>query len=450
VNKEFDVIVVGAGAAGMMAAGRAAELGAKVLLLEKMDRPGKKILISGNGRCNLTNSQDMDTFITNFGANGRFLYSAFSRFFREELLTLMEQYGTLCRTGPTGKVYPVSDNASDVVRALTRYTEEGKVTVHYGVNVTGILKENGKVCGVETVEGTIPAPSVIVAAGGSSHPQTGSDGNGYKLAESLGHTIVKLRPGLVPLVVTDIEKAKQMQGASLRNVRVTAFQCPADKIDSALIPTADTGPRLPGKRPRPPVIESRTGDVIITHFGFSGPAMLEMSLAIVDALENGPVSVSIDLYPDKDKAALRADLQQAFDRLSSNVCQHVIRRFVTKKLVDPFVIMSSIPPDKLSNQITAEEREKLVDLMKSLRFDIKAPYNMDAAMVTAGGVFLKEVDPRTMESKLVEGLYFCGEVLDLDAGTGGFNLQAAFSTGYIAGESAAAATAKAADPITKR
>jgi predicted flavoprotein YhiN len=444
MQENYDVIVVGAGAAGIMAAGRAAELGAKVLLLEKMDRPGKKILISGNGRCNLTNNQDMDAFINNFGGNGRFLYSAFSRFFREELLALMEQYGTLCRTGPTGKVYPVSDNASDVVRALTRYMEEGKVVVRYGVNVTGILKENGRVCGVQTTDGNIPAPAVIIAAGGASHRQTGSDGNGYKLAAAMGHTIVRLRPGLVPLVVTDIEKAKQMQGASLRDVRVTALQCPADKIDSALIPAADTGPRLPGKRPKPPVIESRTGDVIITHFGFSGPVMLEMSLAIVDALEDGPVSVSIDLHPDKDKAVLRTELQKAFDRLSNNVCQHVIRRFVTKKLVEPFAIMSSIPPDKLSNQITAEERENLVNLIKSLRFDIKGPYNMDTAMVTAGGVSLKEIDPRTMASKLVEGLYFCGEVLDLDAGTGGFNLQAAFSTGYIAGESAAAS------PATKR
>jgi predicted flavoprotein YhiN len=426
----------------MMAAGRAAELGANVLLLEKMERPGKKILISGNGRCNLSNSQEMDSFVTNFGANGRFLYSAFTRFFREDLIALMERYGTQCRTGPTGKVYPVSDNASDVVRALTRYMEKGKVTVRYGVSVTSILKENGKVCGVTTTDGDIPAPAVIIAAGGSSHPQTGSDGSGYKLAASLGHTIVHLRPGLVPLVVTDIEKAKQMQGASLRKVRVTAFQCPADKIDTSLVPGADTGPRLPGKRPRPPVIESRTGDVIITHFGFSGPAMLEMSLAIVDALENGPVSVSIDLQPGKDKSALRAELQQAFDKLSTNVCQHVIKRFVTKKLVEPFIIMSNVPPDKLSNQLTAEERENLVNLMKSLRFDIKGPYNMDTAMVTAGGVSLKEVDPRTMASRLVEGLYFCGEVLDLDAGTGGFNLQAAFSTGYIAGENAA--------PTTKR
>jgi len=432
-----EVIIVGAGAAGMIAAGRAAESGAKVLLLEKMDRPGQKILISGNGRCNLSNSQELDSFVAQFGGNGRFLYSAFNRFFRDDLLALLERYGAACRTGPNGKIYPVSDNARDVVHALQLYLADGKVTVQYGVNVTGVTIKNGRVSAVQTAGGDIPASAVIIAAGGSSHPQTGSDGSGYRIAAALGHTIVKLRPGLVPLVVTDTKKAKQMQGASLRHVRVTAFQCPAGKIDISLIPNTDIGRRISGKRPKLPVIESRTGDAIITHFGLSGPVILEMSLAIVDALENGPVSVSIDLIPDKDKAALKAALQQAFDKRSNQICQNAIRKFVPKKLVDPFLDMSGVPPDKLSNQINAAERESLVNLMKSLRFDIKGAYSMSTAMVTAGGVSLKEVDPRTMASRLAEGLYLCGEILDLDAGTGGFNLQAAFSTGYVAGESAA-------------
>jgi len=437
MQENYDVIIIGAGAGGMMAAGRAAESGAKVLLLEKMDRPGKKILISGNGRCNLSNSMDMEGFIGQFGINGRFLYSAFNRFFRDELLALLKRYGTDCRTGPNGKIYPVSDNARDVVRALTRYLEDTGVTVRYGAGITGIKADNGRISGVETAAEIIPASAIIMATGGSSHPQTGSNGSGYNIAANLGHKIIKLRPGLVPVIVNDTKKAKEMQGASLRHVRVTAFQCTAGDIDISLVPGADIGQRISDKRPKLPVIESRTGDAIITHFGLSGPVCLEMSLAMVDALENGPVSVSIDLWPDKDKAALQADLQQAFDKRSNQICQNAIRRFLPKKLIEPVIAMAGVAPGKLSNQITAKERESLVNQMKSLRFDIKGAYNMDTAMVTAGGVSLKEVDPRTMASKLVEGLYFCGEILDLDAGTGGFNLQAAFSTGYMAGESIA-------------
>lgn len=420
----------------MMAAGRAAELGAKVLLLEKMELPGKKILISGNGRCNLTNARDMESFIEQFGPNGRFLYSAFSRFFRDDIITLLKRYGVECRTGPSGKVYPVSDNARDVVKAFNRYMADVKVEVRYNKMLTNIIVKDGRLSAIETTDGIMPAKSLIIATGGSSHRQTGSDGGGYNLAAKIGHTIIGLRPALVPMVVRDIEKAKRMQGASLRDVRLTSFQCTADKIDFSLIPKANTGPRLPGKRPKPPVIESRTGDAIITHFGLSGPAALEMSLAMVDALENGPVSVMIDFLPDKDKATVRKELQQAFDASGLQTAQNAIKRILPKKLRTQFTKIADIPPDKLCNQINAAERESLLDLLKSLKFDIERPFSMETAMVTAGGVSLKEVDPRTMASKIVEGVYLCGELLDLDAGTGGYNLQAAFSTGYIAGESA--------------
>ncbi len=433
----YQIIVIGAGAAGMMAAGRAAELGTNVLLLEKMERPGKKILITGNGRCNLSNSRDMDSFIAQFGPNGRFLYSAFNRLFRDDLLALLRRYGIECKTEPDGKVYPTTDNARDIVRAFERYMADGKVTVRFGVNVTGVLVENGRVSGVHTSAGNLPASAVIIATGGSSHPQTGSTGDGFHIAAALGHTIVRLRPGLVPLVATDIEQTKQMQGASLRNVRVTAFQCPAGKIDLSLVPGVDVGWGIAGKCPKLPIIESRTGDTIITHFGLSGPIILEMSLAIVDALENGPVSVSIDLMPDRDNDTLRTELQQAFDRHSRRTYQNTVKDFLPQKLVEPFVGMTGVPPDKLGNQITLEERESLLNLLKSLRFDIKGAYSTSTSIVTAGGISLKEINPRTMASQLVEGLYFCGEVMDVDAGTGGFNLQAAFSTGYVAGESAA-------------
>jgi predicted flavoprotein YhiN len=431
------IVVIGAGAAGMMAAGRAAELGAGVLQVEKMERPGKKILISGNGRCNLTNSRDMDSFIAQYGSNGRFLYSAFSRFFREDLLALLQCYGIDFKTEPDGKVYPATDNARDIVRALKSYLEDGKVTVRFGVGVTGLMVEKGRVVGVKTTDGDIPASVVILATGGSNHPQTGSTGEGYQIAKSLGHTIVRLRPGLVPLVVADIKKAKQMQGASLSGVRVTAFQCPAEKIDLSLIPGADVGRGIDGKRPRLPIIESRTGSAIITHFGLSGPAILEMSHAIVDALENGPVSVTIDLVPERDKNALDIELQQTFNKYSKRTFQNIVKEYLPPKLIELFVGMTGAAPDKLGSQITQKERESLLHLLKSLPFDIKGAHSMATAMVTAGGISLKEINPRTMASQLVEGLYFCGEVMDVDAGTGGYNLQAAFSTGYLAGESAA-------------
>ncbi len=421
----------------MMAAGRAAELGAGVLLLEKMECPGKKIIISGNGRCNLTNSRDTDSFIAQFGPNGRFLYNAFSRFFRDDLLALMRRYGVECKTEPDGRIYPVTDNSRDILRAFERYAADGRVAVRCGVNVTSVLSENGRVTGVQTAKGKIPASAVIVAAGGSSHPQTGSTGDGFNIAAALGHTIVKLRPGLVPLVVTDIKRAKQMQGVSLHNVRVTAFRCPAEKIDSSLVPGVDAGRGIDGKQPRPPIIESRTGDAIITHFGLSGPVILEMSFAIVDALEKGPVSVFIDLMPGRDSNMLRKELQQMFDNFSKRTYRNIVRDLLPPKLAELFMCMTDVPLEKLGSQITSEERERLLNLLKSLRFDIKDAYSMPTAIVTSGGVSLKEIDPRTMASRMAAGLYFCGEVMDVAAGTGGYNLQAAFSTGYVAGESAA-------------
>ena len=427
----------------MMAAGRAAELDANVLLLENMDRPGNKILISGNGRCNLSNSLDMDIFIAQFGTNGQFLYSAFSRFFRDDMVDFLRRYKVECKTEPDGKIYPITDNARDIVRAFTHYLDKTGVTIRYKTAVKGLTIENGRVTGVQTAYENIPADAVIIATGGSNHPQTGSTGDGYIIAGKTGHTVTRLRPGLVPLIVADTKKAKQMQGASLSDVRATAFQCPAEKIDVSLIPRADVGRGISGKRPKPPIIENRTGNAIITHFGLSGPVILEMSGAIVDALENGPVSVNIDLVPDKDRDRLREELQQTFNKYSKRTYQNIIKEYLPPKLTGPFASMTGVPTKKLGNQITQAERETLLNLLKSLRFDIKGAYSMATAMVTAGGVLLKEINPRTMESQLVKGLYFCGEVLDLDAGTGGFNLQAAFSTGYIAGESAALAVATA-------
>jgi predicted flavoprotein YhiN len=431
------VVVVGAGAGGMMAAGRAAEAGANVLLLEKTERPGKKILISGKTRCNLTNTRELDRFIAMYGTNGRFLYSAFNRFFRDDLLIFLRRYGVETKTERGGRVFPASDDARDIVKAFEHYLADNGVQMQTGVHVTKILVEKGCVTGVQTGRKTYPAAAVVLATGGASYPNTGSTGDGYRMAAAVGHTITSLRPALVPLVVFETERAKSMQGVSLHNVRLTAYQCTADEINPSIAATRDSGRGITGKRPRSPIIESRMGEMMMTHFGIGGPIVLQMSLAIVDALEHGPVSVSIDLKPALGEKELRERLQRDFDHYSKRGYRNILKGLLPQKLVGPFVEMTGIPPDKRGHQIVAEERERLLYLLKSLRFNIKAPLPLASAMVTAGGVSLKEIDPRTMSSRLVAGLYFCGEVMDIDAETGGYNLQAAFSTGYVAGENAA-------------
>ena len=431
------VVVIGAGAGGMMAAGRAAELGAGVLLLEKTGRPGNKVLISGKSRCNLTNTRELDDFIAMYGPNGRFLYRAFNRFFRDDLLALLARYGVQTKAERGGRVFPASDDAGDVVGALQRYLSEHGVKLQTGVGATGIELSGGRVSGVQAGGDLHRAGAVVLAAGGASYPETGSTGDGYSMAASLGHTVTSIRPALVPLAVHEVDLARSMQGVSLRNVRLTAFRCPTDRIDPSLAPKHDWGRGTGGRKPPQAVIESRMGEMMMTHFGIGGPVTLLMSLAVVDALEQGPVSVSIDLKPALDEDQLRRRLQRDFDRYGRRGYRNLLRGLLPQKMIDPFVGLTGIPPDKPGHQIVAEERERLLRQLKSLRFNIKSPLPLTSAIVTAGGVSLKEIDPHTMASRLVEGLYFCGEVMDLDADTGGYNLQAAFSTGYVAGEQAA-------------
>lgn len=435
---EKRIIVVGAGASGMMAAGRAAEMGIEVLLLEKMPRPGKKILISGKTRCNLTNKRDLDDFISMYGPNGRFLYRTFHRYFRDDLLMFLKRHGVETKTERGGRIFPVSDDAVDVVRALQSYMSQHGVRVHTGIRVTGIQVDQGQVTGVQTEQGIYLATAVILATGGASFPGTGSTGDGHRMAESFGHTIIKLRPSLVPLVVQEVKRAQSMQDISLRNVRLTAYQCRAEEINSLRKPTSDCGRGTGREQPRKPIIESRMGEMIVTHFGIAGPVTLQMSLAIVDALQKGPVSVSIDLKPALTEKQLDLRLQRDLDRYGKRGYRRILTGLLPRKMVEPFIEISDIPGDKRGNQINAEERNRLTSLLKSVCFNIKGPLPLTSAMVTAGGISLKEIDPRTMASRLVEGLYFCGEVMDLDADTGGYNLQAAFSTGYVAGEQAAA------------
>lgn len=431
------VVVIGGGAAGMMAAGAAAEAGAHVLLLEKTSQTGKKLAISGKTRCNITNSEPLDSFLGAYGRNGRFLRGPFSRFFRDELLALLSRHGVETKAERGGRVFPLSDRAEDVVAALESYMAAGKVRVRTGARVTGIVVKDGAVAGVRTATEEVPAAAVVLATGGSSYHTTGSTGDGYEMAAEVGHTIVPLRPALVPLVVEDVELAKSMQGVSLRNVRLTAFACRTEETDTSLAPTADCGRGIPGKQPRKPVIESRMGEMMLTHFGIGGPVTLLMSLAIVDALAQGPVSASIDLKPAVSHQELRKRLQGEFEQHGKRTLRRILGEFLPAKMVEPYVGLSGVPGDRLGHQITGEERDGLLAHMKSLRFGIRGPLPINAAIVTAGGVSLKEVDPRTMQSRLVQGLYLCGEVLDIDADTGGYNLQAAFSTGYIAGVSAA-------------
>jgi predicted Rossmann fold flavoprotein len=422
MNKK-SVIVIGAGAGGMMAAGRAAEVGADVILLEKMEQPGQKILISGKTRCNLTNARELDDFITAYGSNGRFLYSVFNHFFRDDLLAFLQRYGVKTKVERGGRIFPASDDARDVVKALERYLSDNKVQIKKGSRVKAIKTEKGKVTGVQTEKGDYAAEAVVLASGGASWPSTGSTGDGYRMAEALGHIIVKLRPALVPLVVREVELARSMQGISLKNVRLTAYRCTAEEIDSVKA----------GKS----VIDSRMGEMMLTHFGIGGPITLQMSLAMVDALEKGPVSVAIDLKPALDMRQLQLRLQRDFDSFSKRSLVNILKEVLPQKMIQPVVLLSGIAAEKQGNQLKAGERDRLAALLKSLRFNIERPLSLATAMVTAGGVSLKEIDPRTLSSKKVKGLYFCGEVMDIEADTGGFNLQAAFSTGYVAGESAA-------------
>ncbi|MBP1710251.1 MAG: hypothetical protein H6Q49_453 [Deltaproteobacteria bacterium] len=433
---DTDVIVIGGGAAGMMAAGRAAELGSRVLLLEKTDRCGKKILISGKTRCNLTNTADIKNFIAMYGPNGRFLHGAFARFFRPELLSFLQKYGLDTKAERGGRVFPVSDDARDVVRVFQKYLADYNVRIVSNARVSSVSLDQHSCFTVGTASGRYLSQTVIIATGGASWPTTGSTGDGYAISAGLGHRIVAPKPALVPLVVREQNLARSMQGVSLRNIRATAFQGEAARVDSSRTPDCDYG-RGEKKFPRPPVLESRFGEMLFTHFGLGGPIILLMSLAVVEALDNGPVSILIDLKPALTGEQLRKRLQSDLNKFSKRKITGIMKEYLPAKMIEPVIALAGMDTEKPAHQVSAVERDRIIDLLKALRFNVRAPLPLARAIVTAGGVALDEIDPRTLSSKKVPGLYFCGEVMDLDADTGGYNLQAAFSTGYVAGESAA-------------
>ena len=323
-----------------MAAGRAAETGGSVQLLEKMGRMGRKLLITGNSRCNLSNSKDRDDFLGMYGANGRFLYRAFDVFFREELVDFLATRGVVTKTEPDGRVFPASDDARDVLGALEGYLEAGGVTVRTRAPVSEVLVDSGRVVGVKVAGETVPAQAVIMACGGSSYPDTGSSGDGFRMAAALGHSMVRLRPALIPLAVTEAARTRAMQGVSLHNIRLTAYYGAADDTASWTEPTGEMGRGMAGGKPRPPVIESRIGDLMFTHFGIGGPVTLKMSLAIVDAMERGPVAVSIDLAPDERPDELRRRLQREFDGSGKRGLRNILRGLVSEQVADNLLGMA--------------------------------------------------------------------------------------------------------------
>ena len=422
-----NVIVIGAGAAGLMAAGRAAELGARVLLLEKMGEAGKKILVTGQERCNVTNAAPLETFLTAFGRNGPFLRNAFHRFFREELLALLRRYGVETQVERGGRIFPASGRAADVRDALLRYATEHGATIRYHTAVQELLVKEEHVTGVRTVGGeTFPAAAAILATGGASWPGTGSTGDGYVMARDLGHTLVPLRPALVPLTVAEKARAKALQGVSLRNVACTLLEATPGGKDKV----------LPPPWPLPP-----TGEVLFTHFGLSGPLVLSLSLAAVDAVRAGKsVTLALDLKPGMTFEEVRARLQREFEQYPQRKLPHLLRGWLPGSLADELAKLTPSGAERPVFTIRAGERDELAMRLKDFRWRITGSLPLAAGMVTAGGVALKEVDPRSFASRRVAGLHLVGEVLDLAADTGGYNLQAAFSSGYLAGEAAAGET----------
>lgn len=408
------VIVIGGGAAGLLAGIAAAQNGAQATIIEKMRRPGKKMLITGKGRCNITNNCDLQEIIKNIPGNGRFLNSALRRFTNQDIVQLLEDNGLPTKVERGGRVFPVSDKAVDVVDTLVKIFKDYGGKLLLDTKVKSIAAEFGKIKGVVTEDGQrFEADVVILAAGGSSYPGTGSDGSGVKLAKAVGHSIVPLKPCLVPLE-SDSPYIPDLQGLSLRNIEGTVY--------------AD------GKK-----IGAEFGEMLFTHFGVSGPIILSLSKCVAEAIAAGAqdIELHIDLKPALDKDKLDARLQRDFVQYSRKQMANGMKDLLPQRLIAPVLDEAFIDEEKFVNQLSRAERQRIVDVLKAFVVPITGTRPLAEAIVTAGGVSLKEIDPKTMESKLVKGLFIAGEVMDIDGYTGGYNLQAAFSTGYAAGTFAA-------------
>lgn len=402
----WDAIVVGAGAAGLLAAATAAQNGRSVLLLERNSEPGKKILITGKGRCNVTNHCDLDTLLQNIPTNPRFLYSAFHQFSPADTMTFFEQLGVPLKTERGSRVFPRSDRASDIRDALTRHADDSGVTRMQG-RATRLLIEGNRLSGIETEDGCrYHAPAVLIATGGKSYPRTGSTGDGYLLARQAGHRITSLRPSLIA-VCTEQPEPRDMMGLSLKNVTLTV--------------------REAGK-----VCFSELGELLFTHFGISGPLALSAS-AHMPKLGDGSYELAIDWKPGLTPEQLDRRLLRDFaDAQNRDLCNS-LGALLPRKSIVPLIRRAELPLNQKVHDITREQRQTLVRTLKEFTLTPTAFRPIEEAIVTSGGIDVKEVSPKTMESKLLPGLYFAGEVLDVDGYTGGFNLQIAFSTGYLAG-----------------
>ena len=401
-----DVVVIGGGAAGSMCALTAAQRGLHVVLLEPNKMLGKKLRITGKGRCNVTNHCDIKTILANIPGDGRFLYSALNRLGPQDTMALFESLGVPLKTERGNRVFPVSDRSHDVANALERaYAHAGGRVVHAAA--TDILTQDGAVSAVVTAEGTLDCAAAVICTGGLSYPLTGSTGDGYRLARRLGHTVTPTRASLVPLE-SDDPWCAEMQGFSLRNVTLTVY----DEQNK--------------------VIYSDLGEMLFTHFGVSGPLVLSASAHMRDFSQHR-YRLSIDLKPALDEKKLDARILRDFQKYANRDFKNALYDLAGHAMIPVLVRLSGIPEDTKVNAITREQRHRLVELFKHFPVSVTGTRPIDEAIITSGGVSLKEVNPRTMGSKLVPGLYFAGEVLDLDAYTGGFNLQIAWSTGYVAG-----------------
>lgn len=408
----FDIAVIGGGSAGMMAAGRAAELGAKVVLIEKNEILGKKLLITGKGRCNFTHNEfDIRKFAEKFGRNGRFLYSALALFGVREVIDFFEYRGVKWKVEQGNRIFPEKGNAQDILNVLVKYLAEGKVNILLNSEVTKFKQEKEKISQALLRDRQISADKYIICAGGKAYPQTGSTGDGYQWAKQLGHTVITPVPALNP-VKTSEKWVKELQGLSLKNVSLKLFQN--------------------GKKQ-----DERFGEMLFTHFGVSGPMVMDMSKNIGALLKKGPLKLILDLKPALDFKKLDKRIQRDFQEFKGRMFKNSLKGLLPLSMISVIIKLSGIEPEKKVDHLTREERNKLVHLLKELELTPTGLLGFKWSVVTSGGVTLKEVKPNTMGSKKVENLYFAGEILDLDGPSGGYNLQECWSTGYLAGESAA-------------
>jgi len=406
----------------MLSAISAAKQGNQVIILEKMNMCGKKLLITGKGRCNITSSLDMSEFIKNIPGNGRFLYSAFNNFTNQDIIEILQKHGVKVKNERGNRVFPESDKSLDVLKALLEELKELNVEIKTNTEVTRILVQNNEVQGVifkkktDNTEEKIFADKIILATGGKSYEATGSTGDGYKIAKELGHNITDIKPSLVPLVCKEKELCKSLQGLSLRNVGIKFINIENRKV-----------------------IYEDFGEMLFTHFGVSGPTILSASAHLLRVknikrlLQENKIILSIDLKPALSEDKLDIRVLKDFEELKNKQFKNSLENLLPKKMIEPIIELSKIEPDKKVNEVNKKERQALVQLLKNFNITIKDFRDINEAIITAGGIDTKEINSSTMESKLIKGLYFAGEIIDVDAYTGGFNLQIAYSTGYTAG-----------------